>query len=162
MLDGGACSVGIESTIVDCTRAHPVLLRPGMLDAAQIESLLGEPLRAPDAQAPRASGTLEAHYAPRARVRLLSAAQLAHALAQAPAQGGLPRGLAVYSRTLWTGGPWAALSAQPEVAAQSLFATLRALDDAGAAEIWVEAPPADDPRWAGVLDRLRRAAAAQA
>ncbi|MBB5203091.1 L-threonylcarbamoyladenylate synthase [Inhella inkyongensis] len=158
VLDGGACSVGIESTIVDCTRARPVLLRPGMLDATQIEALLGEPLLAPDAQAPRASGTLEAHYAPRARVRLFAAEQLAQALAQ----GGLPQGLAVYSRTLWTGGPWAALSAQPEAAAQSLFATLRALDDAGAAEIWVEAPPADDPRWAGVLDRLRRAAAAQA
>lgn len=155
VLDGGACAVGIESTIVDCTREHPVLLRPGMLDAAQIEALLGQPLRAPDAQAPRASGTLEAHYAPRARVRLFAPAGLAQALA-----GEHPEGLTVYSRTPWAGGPWAALPAEPETAAHQLFATLRALDDAGAGEIWVEAPPADDPRWAGVLDRLRRAAAA--
>ncbi|MFO1253815.1 MAG: Sua5 family C-terminal domain-containing protein, partial [Inhella sp.] len=108
-----------------------------------------------DAQAPRASGTLEAHYAPRARVRLFEPAALAIAL-----QGRLPEGLTVYSRTPWTGGPWAALPAEPEAAAQQLFATLRALDDAGAREIWVESPPSADARWAGVLDRLRRAAAA--
>jgi len=155
VVDGGACAVGIESTIVDCTRPYPVLLRPGMLDAAQLETLLGEPLRAPDAQAPRASGTLEAHYAPRARVRLFEPAALAAAL-----RGATPGGLTVYSRTPWTGGPWAALPAEPEAAAQQLFATLRALDDAGAREIWVESPPSADARWAGVLDRLRRAAAA--
>ncbi|MBH9552227.1 L-threonylcarbamoyladenylate synthase [Inhella gelatinilytica] len=155
VVDGGACGVGIESTIVDCSRGRPVLLRPGMVDAAQIEAVLGEPLVAPDAQAPKASGTLEAHYAPRARVRLWAGADLQRALS-----GPHPAGLTVYSRTPWAAGPWAAFPADPDTAAQHLFATLRALDDAGAQEIWVEAPPADDPRWAGVLDRLRRAAAA--
>jgi len=159
VLDGGACAVGIESTIIDCTREFPVLLRPGQVDAAQIEELLGQPLRAPDADAPKASGTLAAHYAPRARVRLFSADGLARALA-AP---GLPAALAVYSRAPRPALPvrWAEMAAQPETAAFALFATLRRLDDEGAAEIWVEAPPANDPRWAGVLDRLQRAAAAQ-
>lgn len=159
VLDGGPCAVGIESTIVDCTREEPVLLRPGQLDAAQLEALLGRPLRAPDAQAPRASGTLAAHYAPRARLRLLGSAALQAALA-----GELPTGLAVYCRAPAPAAAvaWAEMAAQPDRAAQALFATLRRLDDEGATEIWVEAPPADDPRWAGVLDRLQRAAAAHA
>ncbi len=160
VLDGGPCEVGIESTIVDCTRDFPVLLRPGQLDAARLEVLLGQALRAPDGSAPKASGTLAAHYAPRARVRLYSPAKLAEALA-AP---GLPPALAVYSRAprpVVSGLRWAEMATQPETAAFALFATLRRLDDEGADEIWVEAPPADDPRWAGVLDRLQRAAAAQ-
>lgn len=160
VLDGGPCEVGIESTIVDCTREFPVLLRPGQIDAARLEALLGQPLRAPDGSAPKASGTLAAHYAPRARVRLFSADGLRDALA-APDR---PPALAVYSRAprpAVDGLRWAEMSAQPESAAFGLFATLRRLDDDGADEIWVEAPPADDPRWAGVLDRLQRAAAAQ-
>lgn len=160
VLDGGPCEIGIESTIVDCTRDFPVLLRPGQLDASRLEALLGEPLRTPDGSAPKASGTLAAHYAPRARVRLFSTTGLTQALAAA----GRPAALAVYSRAPQPALPvrWAEMAAQPETAAFALFATLRRLDDEGAAEIWVEAPPADDPRWAGVLDRLQRAAAAQA
>ncbi len=80
ILDGGPCSVGIESAIVDCSREHPVLLRPGALTQAHIEAVSGEPLRARDAAAPRASGTLEAHYAPRACVRLMTPVQLDAAL----------------------------------------------------------------------------------
>lgn len=93
VLDGGPCDVGIESSIVDCSRGHPVLLRPGVLTPAQLEAAAGEPLRAPDQAAPKASGTLAAHYAPRATVRLLSSEALQQALT-----GPLPAGLAVYSR----------------------------------------------------------------
>ncbi len=61
VLDGGACEVGIESSIVDCTRGVPVLLRPGVLTHATIEAACGERLWLPDeleGAAPRASGTL--------------------------------------------------------------------------------------------------------
>lgn len=159
VLDGGPCAVGIESTIIDCSRERPVLLRPGQWDSAQLEAILQQPLAAPDAQAPRASGTLAAHYAPRARLRLMTRDGLQQALRAAR----LPPGLAVYSRAPPPDAlrlRWAEMAVQPESAAQALFATLRRLDDEGAEEIWVEAPPADDPRWAGVLDRLQRAAAA--
>jgi len=159
VVDGGDCDVGIESTIVDCSRGHPVLLRPGVLTPAQIEAAAGEPLRAPDRQAPKASGTLKAHYAPRAVVRLLPGQALAQALA-----GPRPAGLAVYSRTA---GPMPGMAGvlhrhmpgHAKAAARELFAVLRELDAAGASEIWVEAPP-DDPAWDGVRDRLSRAAAA--
>lgn len=158
VLDGGACEVGIESTIVDCSRARPALLRPGLLPRARIEAVLGEPLADPDAAAPKASGTLAAHYAPAARVRLLDAESLALRFATAAASGGL-EGVAVYSRAQLPAWRWQALPADPAAAAHELFAVLRGLDAAGAREIWVEAPPRD-PAWDGVRDRLSRAAAA--
>ena len=75
MLDGGACEVGIESAIVDCTRGAPgAAAARRARRATRIEAAAGEPLREPDAQAPRASGTLAAHYAPRAKLRLMPAA----------------------------------------------------------------------------------------
>lgn len=162
VLDGGACDVGIESSIVDCSREHPALLRPGLLSRERLEAVLGEPLRAPDAAAPKASGTLAAHYAPRARVRLLASDALAARLAVGAAAGAL-QGLAVYSRAQFPSAQaawrWQPMPADPAAAAHELFAVLRALDAEGVREIWVEAPPVD-PAWDGVRDRLSRAAAA--
>ncbi|MBV8035331.1 L-threonylcarbamoyladenylate synthase [Roseateles sp.] len=158
VLDGGACEVGIESSIVDCSRARPALLRPGLIGRTGIEAVLGETLAEPDAAAPKASGTLAAHYAPSARVRLLDAEHLALRFATAAASGSL-EGVAVYSRAQLPAWRWQALPADPAAAAHELFAVLRALDAAGAREIWVEAPPRD-PAWDGVRDRLSRAAAA--
>ena len=155
VLDGGACPVGIESTIVDCTRGVPVLLRPGMLTRTQVEAAAGMALAAPDASAPRASGTLEAHYAPHARVQVFEPAALQAALARPP------EGLAVYSRTV---RPAAGVRHRPmpddaAATARELFSVMRELDDQGVHLIWVEQPP-DTPEWEGVRDRLRRAAAA--
>lgn len=158
VLDGGACEVGIESSIVDCSRARPALLRPGLLSRARIEAALGQPLAEPDAAAPKASGTLAAHYAPAARVRLLDAEGLSLRLAAATASGSL-EGVAVYSRAQLPAWLWQAQPSDPAAAAHELFAVLRALDAAGAREIWVEAPPRE-PAWDGVRDRLSRAAAA--
>jgi len=158
VLDGGACEVGIESSIVDCSGPHPALLRPGLIGRARIEAALGEPLAAPGAAAPRASGTLAAHYAPSARLRLLDAGPLALRAAEAAAAGAL-EGVAVYSRAPLPAWRWQAMPADPAAAAHELFAVLRLLDAAGAREIWVEAPPRD-PAWEGVRDRLGRAAAA--
>ncbi len=157
VLDGGACDVGIESTIVDVSRGGLTLLRPGVLTPEQLEAAAGLPLQAPDARAPRASGTLAAHYAPQATVRLLSTEALRDALS-----GERPVGLAVYSRTSFAGPAPAlhrAMPAQARAAARQLFAVLRELDAAGAAEIWIEAPP-QEAAWDGVRDRLSRAAAA--
>ena len=160
VLDGGACEVGIESSIVDCSRGHPVLLRPGVLTRARIEAAAGAPLREPDADAPRAPGTLAAHYAPRARVRLMPAPLLHTAL---QVLGDEAATLAVYSRGVL---PAAArgirhrrMPALPAQAAHELFSVLRELDAEGVQLIWVEEPPSE-PEWDGVRDRLARAAAA--
>lgn len=158
ILDGGACPVGIESTIVDCTRGFPVLLRPGMLTPAQIEAACGQPLRERDEAAPRASGTLESHYAPRAKVRLMSGEQIQAAL---DVLGQDAKHIAVYARTTQRAARAVAQRRMPSDAAacaQELFAVLRALDATGVKLIWVEAPP-DGSEWDGVRDRLQRAAA---
>jgi L-threonylcarbamoyladenylate synthase len=163
VLDGGPCEVGIESTIVDCTRGQPVLLRPGVLTAQQIEAAGGERLALPHeiAQtAPRASGTLEAHYAPHAKVRLMDAAALQAAL---DVLGEQAAGIAIWSRAiLHTPSRLVLRRRMPDdarEAARLLFAVLREFDEQGMRLIWVEAPPAD-PQWDGVRDRLQRAAAA--
>ncbi|MBP6251139.1 MAG: threonylcarbamoyl-AMP synthase [Rubrivivax sp.] len=160
VLDGGACAVGIESSIVDCTRLPPALLRPGGIARSEIEAVLGGPLAATDAQRPRVSGSLESHYAPDARVLLFAAPALRQALAAADAAA--LHKVAVYSRSLPSAPGSAAFRRMPgdaEGAAHELFAVLRVLDASGAAAIWIERPPAE-PAWDGVNDRLRRAAAA--
>jgi len=160
VLDGGACPVGIESSIVDCTGGRPVLLRPGVLTRAQIEAAAGEPLADPHGDVPRAPGTLEAHYAPRATLRLMPAAQLRTAL-QVLGTAAAPK-LAVYSSPLPAGTGAGvlhrAMPARAADAARELFSVLRAFDAEGAQLIWVEEPP-PTPEWEGVRDRLRRAAA---
>ena len=169
VLDGGPCTMGIESTIVDCTRGVPVLLRPGSIGRDQIEQACGQPLRDKDAvaNAPRASGTLEAHYAPTAKVRLMTAAALQTALDLLGQADKSPTGQAatigVYARQ-----PLRSRSAQvvcrpmpPDAAAaaQELFAALRDFDTQGVRLIWIETPP-DTPAWEGVRDRLQRASVA--
>ena len=160
VLDGGACQVGIESTIIDCSRERPVLLRPGVLAREALEAVLGQPLSERDAAAPRASGTLASHYAPTARVRLLSPEQLRSAWIDPSIQPGT---VALYVRTVTlpaVAATWPVLH-MPETAdaaAHDLFAALRTLDASGAQQIWIESPP-DEPAWEGVRDRLQRAAA---
>jgi L-threonylcarbamoyladenylate synthase len=174
VLQGGACAVGIESTIIDCSRGQPVLLRPGRLTLAEIEAVCGEPVawsrpEAPDPAAPRASGTLLSHYAPRARLRLLTSEALAaeldtveRQLEATPATG--HSAIGIYSRSLWAwhkphaGVLHRSMPGDAALAAHELFADLRELDAHGVAQIWVEAPP-DEPAWDGVRDRLLRAAA---
>jgi L-threonylcarbamoyladenylate synthase len=158
VLDGGDCEVGIESAIVDCSRAppaRPALLRPGQIGREQIEQVLGQALAEPDAASPRASGTLASHYAPAATLVLVSAAEWPTRVAAAAPQPGV----ALYARRTPPPGWWhRPMAAEADAAAHELFAVLRELDDAGAVAIWVEALPAD-AAWDGVRDRLRRAAA---
>ena len=164
VLDGGPCAVGIESSIVDCTRGQPVLLRPGVLTRAQLEAACGQPVLDKDAlqaagQTPRASGTLEAHYAPNAKVRLMDAAALQTAL---DLLGADAAHIAVYARAvLRIKSAQVLLRRMPDDAlatAQQLFAVLRDFDAQDAKLIWIENPPAD-MAWDGVRDRLGRAAA---
>jgi len=164
ILDGGACTWGIESSIVDCTRGVPVLLRPGVLTRQAIETAAGEPLWANQelataTPAPRASGSLASHYAPTAKLRLMDAPMLQTAL---DLLGPDLSALAVYARSpLNLKSSAVRVRRMPDDAlavAHQLFAVLREFDAQGVRLIWVEAPPADSA-WDGVRDRLMRAAA---
>ena len=160
IVDGGACDVGIESTIVDLSRGTPVLLRPGAITREQLTQALGVEPQSPDADAPRASGTLASHYAPRTPVELVAEAQLELRVRELAAAG---KRVAVLSR-----GParasaafrWETAGETPAAYAHDLYASLRTLDASGADLILVEAPP-PGAAWEGVNDRLARASAGE-
>jgi L-threonylcarbamoyladenylate synthase len=146
ILDGGACDVGIESTIVAFAGEDAVLLRPGVLAQADLSRVLGKPLASATAGAPRASGTLASHYAPRTPSRLVRAEAL-------PEDGDV----AVLARTVSPrSSRWIAAPREASGYAHDLYANLRALDAMGAAAIAIEDVPETD-EWSAVRDRLVRA-----
>ena len=168
ILDGGPCSRGIESTVVDCTTVPPRILRPGPLSRAALEEVVGGPVVAP-ADEPRATaagpsrapGQQPRHYAPRTPLEiagdplgrvgeLLDAGRRVGLLTTraAAALGSLAgrRELVVVP-----------MPADPQAYARLLYATLHALDQRALDRIVVEPPPDAEP-WAAVWDRLRRAA----
>jgi len=158
VLDGGQSAVGIESTIVDLSRlaTHgPVLLRPGHISAEAIAAVIDRLPAAPDAAAPRASGTLESHYAPHTPVAMQDAESLRATLARLD-EAGKKVALIHYSQMQATHAE-IRLPETPDGFAHALYAALRAMDTAGADLILVEAPPQGGD-WLGVNDRLRRAA----
>ena len=166
MLDGGSCDVGIESTILDLSRGFPALLRPGHVSPLDIARVLGEAPRLPDgsdATAPRASGTLKAHYAPRTPLALLPFEALEPLLAAARDAGETVALVARGSRA----GAWAsaanvhfvAAPEEPQIYARELYGLLRVLDRANVTRILIEKLP-ETLEWIAVNDRLGRAAAA--
>lgn len=180
VIDGGACPVGVESTIVDLSGSHcrtglandpgsgpvgdfggiqPRLLRPGMIRADALAAALGRPLvLAPDGEGPRAPGRLSSHYAPRAPLELLDAKALRGRLDRAARDG---ERVVVLARSAAPVGlhkvAWAELPAHPVPYARRLYAELRNADRAAPDRILVEAPPAS-AGWEAIVDRLRRAA----
>ena len=159
VLDGGACDVGIESTLVDLSGAKPALLRPGWITASEIEAALGISLAAPNAQSPRAPGTLAKHYAPRTPLMLVETGLIDELARSFVRQGKRVAVLARNARQpLIDNLMWIAAHEAPAGYAHDLYANLRRLDDAGCEVILVEEPPLA-MEWAAVRDRLGRAAA---
>ena len=159
ILDGGECDVGIESTIVDFSRGAPVVLRPGAISAEDIAAVTHTATAAAtEAPAPRVSGALAAHYAPRTPLQLVPSDTLLTAVDTAVRQGQTIAVLAFsvsplrHPAVLW----FAAAHSAPHYA-HDLYANLRLLDAAGVDRILVETPPAE-PQWLAVADRLGRAA----
>lgn len=157
ILDGGACEVGVESTIVDLSRGRPVLLRPGGIAVARLVAVLGEEVLERDAGAPRASGTLDAHYAPATPVEVVDADDVAARVAHWHREG---RRVALWSRSVASSIADLSLEMPDDArsTAHVLYDTLRRLDRAGCDRIVIEAVPRT-PEWRAVQDRLRRAAA---
>jgi L-threonylcarbamoyladenylate synthase len=154
VLDGGPSEVGIESTILDLSGAAPVLLRPGRIGRAELEAVIGAPVLAKGAGAPRHSGGLERHYAPRTPARLVPPHRL-----DAEIAGGQGRvAVLAFSRPDERVEYWIRMPREPLAYAKRLYAALRELDDAGCERILVEAPP-EEPAWVAVRDRLERACA---
>jgi L-threonylcarbamoyladenylate synthase len=153
ILDGGPCSVGVESTIVSFCGARPTLLRPGGISAEDLEAVIG-PLAcpSPDEPVPLAPGRLPRHYAPRTPLRLGADGQCA------PAGGRV--GLLSLQKPCCADG-FAAVEVLSETgdlreAAANLFAALRRLDRLGL-DLILARPIPDTGLGRAILDRLRKA-----
>jgi L-threonylcarbamoyladenylate synthase len=140
ILDGGACPIGVESTIVDCVSDPPQVLRPGAVTHDQVQRLLDARL-APAAGPTRASGMRSSHYAPRCAVRLVD--DLDDAIAM---RAGTP------------GAEIMEQDADLAVAARDLYGRLRDADERGVATLIIVLPPAEGLGYA-IRDRLAKAAA---
>ena len=163
-IDGGACTVGVESTIVDCTGPQPRVLRPGGIGVADIERITG--LEALDARASgiRVPGALPSHYAPAARLALAPDGEALAAYVDAAVVGGTPAGsIGVIASAGITSPEGTVRLLEPlavEDYARGLYDALRRADAAGIAFV-IAVPPDPDAEGVGeaVADRLRRAAA---
>ena len=156
IVDGGPCTIGIESTVL-LVDPQPVILRPGGLTRERLEAILGEPVAVADSQARAASialpapGLLASHYAPRMPLRLLADAE------DWPTDPTIGR--LAFGTPLPPGGPTEDLSSTSDLAeaARTLFAALRRLDASGATSLVARPVPATG-LGLGINDRLRRAA----
>jgi len=144
-LDGGACAIGLESTVVALLDGPPRLLRPGAITRAEIEALVG-PLAEAEADARRSPGRLTRHYAPSAPLRL-------DAEAPRPGEAYLAFGPAPAGAAVFNLSPTGDL----REAAARLFSALRAADALFPAAIAIAPIPERDLGEA-INDRLRRAA----
>jgi L-threonylcarbamoyladenylate synthase len=168
LLDGGACTVGVESTIVDLSRGRPALLRPGGMPREAIEAITG-PLASADLGAPAAPGTLASHYAPRAQVIAVAPDDVPREVAAAQARTSERGASGVRVAVL---APASAFLRWPQLArdivahalpdddagmARELYAALRELDASGVDVVIAALPPAAGLGEA-VGDRLLRAA----
>jgi len=164
ILDGGPSPVGIESTVLSLAGEVPTILRPGSISADALREVLGEVAVAaaePSGHAARPSpGMLDRHYAPAAEVRLFSPESRAAAFAKAvwAATDDRTIGVMAFAPVSASGAEVVEMPADPRAYAARLYATLHALDALGCEVIWIEQVP-DTPEWAGIRDRLKRAAA---
>ncbi len=159
ILDGGACHVGVESTIVSLVGGVAKLLRPGGISRAAIETVLGTPIPHHTDQASaqqRVSGLLDSHYAPRTPLRLGSMASLLQIAAKEHAAGQKVV-LLVQEENADLSYPQQKMPNNPTVYAQEIYATLRKLDQEQYDVLLLEIPP-QGAEWLAIHDRINRAA----
>jgi len=140
ILDGGACAVGVESTIVDFSTGEPVILRPGGITREALQETLRQRLTVRSGSAVRVSGNLESHYAPRAAVVIAAAAETSGRVDRLRAEG-----------------KKVVLLQEKDISPDRLYGSLRQADDAGA-DVIVVPLPEETGLGLAVADRLRKAA----
>ncbi|QDE72325.1 L-threonylcarbamoyladenylate synthase [Myxococcus xanthus] len=158
VLDGGPCTVGVESTIVDLSSDEPAILRPGGLAVEDVERVLGHKVPVRTSSKVRVSGSLESHYAPRAGVVLTEPAQAVARVQELRGQGLRVGVLGPASLALPPDVSRFDVPDEPAGAARVLYARLREADAQGH-DVLVACLPAESGLGIAVRDRLSRAAA---
>lgn len=162
VLEGGACRVGVESTIVDLSGPAPRLLRPGGVPREAVERVLGtEVPLASHATDVRAPGMLASHYAPRAGLWLVTQATLADEVAKRLSSGSKVAVVAPTGTAIPEGVTRFEVPDDDAGYARALYATLREVDERGL-DVVLAVPPAESGVGLAVVDRLRRASAPRA
>lgn len=157
VIDGGACEVGLESTILDLSGPHPQVLRPGRITAAELAAVIGSVRSSGTGAVPVVPGSLEAHYAPDTPMRLVTSAALETEAARRAASGSV----VVLARRIPNATVdchWLRLPDEARSFGHDLYARLREADALQADSLLIEQPPVT-PEWEAVNDRLRRASA---
>jgi L-threonylcarbamoyladenylate synthase len=165
IVDGGQSQVGIESTVLDLTVVPPRILRPGMIHAESLAAVCGKvqssEFKVQGSQL-RSPGMLAKHYSPKATLLVLNWRDDADLKSQIANRKSRTQDCHVVAHThIPSGDTLAGVSVIPhdaEAFARAIYAELHRCDETGAKCLIVEAPP-DLPEWAGIADRLRRAAA---
>jgi len=162
ILDGGACEIGLESTIVDLSGEHPVILRPGMITAEQIAEVLGEKIhtRQQEKKETRAPGMHHVHYAPVTPAYLVATDAFTDKFKTLDTAQ-LPIICLVHSKVTFPSHEnvfWATMPADAQTYAHDLYRMLRALDQQEYKAIWIEAVP-EGGEWEAIRDRLNKATA---
>jgi L-threonylcarbamoyladenylate synthase len=151
VLEGGPSEVGIESTIVDLSGGAAAILRPGKISREELQEIIS---LGKAETAPRHSGGMEKHYAPKTPARLVATHELDKEISKLTARAAV----LAFSRPDERVDFWLRMPRDPAAYAQKLYAALRELDAAGCDALLIEAPPVES-RWEAVLDRLRKATA---
>ncbi|EPX61668.1 YrdC/Sua5 family protein, required for threonylcarbamoyladenosine (t(6)A) formation in tRNA [Cystobacter fuscus DSM 2262] len=158
VLDGGPCTVGVESTIVDLSQGEPAVLRPGGLAVEEISRVLGRPVPVRVSSTVRVSGSLASHYAPRAGVVLAEPSEVAARVEALRARGQRVAVLGPPGLALAPGIPRHDVPEEPSAAARVLYTRLREADEQGH-DVLVACLPRAEGLGLAVRDRLSRAAA---
>lgn len=157
ILEGGQCAVGVESTIVDISSGSPVILRPGMISKAAIESVLQQPLGDPLQPVPRVSGSHESHYAPMTMTQLIETKQIPLFIEKIDVND-LPLAFLLVKTKLLPREQieYISMSTDPVQYAHDLYFILRELDKKQYKKIIIESVPLSS-EWEAIRDRLQRA-----
>jgi L-threonylcarbamoyladenylate synthase len=158
VIDGGSCTIGLESTILDLSGKSPRVLRPGAVTPDMLTQILGGPLSRKVGDGPRVPGCLASHYAPDTPLRLIAAEAIEASVQSLLASG---HSIAVLSLrqpvSHHADCRWLIMPTDPRDYGQLLYARLRDIDSGACDYVLVEQPPAEIA-WEAVRDRLKRAA----
>ncbi len=156
ILDGGPCEVGLESTVLDLSRARPMILRPGAISAKDLTPLVGDVVVATISGQSSSPGTSASHYAPTTPTELVTAANLAARLARETSRVAV---IAFAGTIVDDPHELFAMPRHASAYAQSLYATLRRADASNAALVLIVRPDEEGGLWDAALDRVTRASA---
>jgi L-threonylcarbamoyladenylate synthase len=155
IIQGDACVVGIESTIIDLSSTRSSILRPGIITQTELEAVCGYALAIPAQNAPTVPGTLPSHYMPRATVILTTTTELATTIRSVPLRNTRLSVLSYTATTAQADIHWQTMPVDAKAYAQQLYHALHICDGIRSDLIIIELPP-QTALWAGIHDRLSR------